>query len=277
MSKVWFVTGSSRGLGMQIARTLLEAGEDVIATARRESAIVDALGKRENLLPLSLDVTDESAAIAAAQEAIARFGGIDVLINNAGYGHFGPFEEATAQEVDNQFRVNLFGAMNVTRAILPAMRSWRSGRIFNITSIAGITGFPMCSLYCASKFAMEGWSDSLAMELQPLGIQVTAVAPGFFRTEFLAAESVQYIQPRHPEYVEGMTANRNWLDEQHQKQLGDPVKLAQVLMRLADQDIQPPHLIAGSDALQRMEARIKRDADALAEWRHLSESTDFPS
>jgi len=275
MSKVWFVTGSSRGLGLQIVGTLLEAGENVVATARRESAIVDVLGKRENLVPLPLDVTDESAAVAAVQGAIARFGRIDVLVNNAGYGHFGPFEEATAVEADNQFRVNLFGAMNVTRAVLPAMRSRRSGRIFNITSVAGITGFPMCSLYCGSKFAMEGWSESLAMELKPLGIQVTAVAPGFFRTEFLAAESVHYIEPRNPEYMDGMRATRNWLDEQHQKQIGDPVRLARVLMRLADQEVQPPHLLAGSDALQRMEARTKRDTDALEEWRHFSESTDF--
>jgi nucleoside-diphosphate-sugar epimerase len=156
MSNVWFVTGSSRGLGLHIARTLLKSGESVVATARNETAVTDALGTSERLLALPLDVTEESAATEAARATVERFGRIDVLVNNAGYGHFGPFEDASAHAVEDQFQMNFFGAMHVTRAILPYLRHQRSGRIFNITSIAGITGFPMCSLYCASS---SPWKD----------------------------------------------------------------------------------------------------------------------
>jgi NAD(P)-dependent dehydrogenase (short-subunit alcohol dehydrogenase family) len=277
MSKIWMITGSSRGLGLQIARTALEAGETVVATARRAATVTAALGDSERLLALPLDVTDASAASAAVNAAVERFGRIDVLVNNAGYGHFGPFEEATEQDVEEQFRVNIFGAMHVTRAVLPHMRSLRSGRIFNISSVAGIAGFSMSSLYCGSKFAMEGWSESLTMELEPLGIQVTAVEPGFFRTEFLAEESVRYIEARHPEYREGMAGMQTWLNGQHGKQGGDPARLAQVLLDLTRKKQQPMHLLMGGDAVVRMTDRIKRDSESTAEWQSVSESTDFPS
>jgi short-subunit dehydrogenase len=193
-------------------------------------------------------------------EPLQFFHAIHVLVNNAGYGHFGPFEEASEQIIEEQFRVNLFGAMRVTRAILPYMRQQYSGRIFNISSIAGLTGFSMCSLYCGSKFAMKGWSESLTIELEHLGIQVTSVEPGFFRTDFLAEESVRYIEPRHEEYREGMAGVQAWLDNKHKKQEGDPARLAKVLLDLAHQERQPMHLLMGSDAVVRMKDRIKRDA-----------------
>jgi NAD(P)-dependent dehydrogenase (short-subunit alcohol dehydrogenase family) len=276
MSKVWFVTGSSRGLGLHIASTLLNAGEIVVATARKPEAVIAALGESEGLLALPLDVTDEDAPRCAATMAVDRFGRIDVLVNNAGYGHFGPFEEATAEAVADQFQVNLFGAMHVTGAVLPHMRRQGSGRIFNISSIAGISGFPMCSLYCASKFAMEGWSESIAMELAPLGIQVTAIEPGFFRTDFLAQESVRYTEPTHEEYRRGMADLQAWLNGQHKQQVGDPVRLAQVLMDLAKSERQPKHLLLGSDAVQRWYDKIQRDSVETAQWKATSESTDFP-
>jgi NAD(P)-dependent dehydrogenase (short-subunit alcohol dehydrogenase family) len=276
MSKVWMITGSSRGLGLEIARSALEAGELVAATARRAEAVTAALGRSERLLVLDLDVTDRAAASGAVERTVERFGAIDVLVNNAGFGLFGPFEEASEEDVEEQFAVNLSGAMRVTRAVLPHMRRQRSGRIFNISSIAGLTGFPMCSLYTGSKFAMEGWSESLTMELEPLGIQVTAVEPGFFRTDFLAAESVRYIEPRNEEYREAMRGARAWLDGQHGQQVGDPARLARVLLDLAGRDRQPMRLAVGTDAVMRMKERIRRDGEAVAEWQSVSESTDFP-
>ena len=270
------IPGSSRGLGFEIARTALEAGETVVATARRAANITAALGNSDRLLPLALDVTEVSAASTAVNAAMERFGRIDVLVNNAGYGHFGPFEEASEQDIEQQFRVNLFGAMWVTRAVLPHMRLQRSGRIFNISSIAGIVGFFMCSLYCASKFAMEGWSESLAMEVAPLGIQVTAVAPGFFRTDFLTEESVRYIETKHADYREAAAGMQAYFGGRHQQQEGDPARLAQVLVDLTRAEKQPVHLVVGSDAVVRMKDKIQRDTESVAEWQSVSESTDFP-
>lgn len=277
MSKVWMITGSSRGLGLEIARMALEAGQSVIATARKAEAVTAVLGEPERLLALPLDVKDAAAVTAAVDAAVQRFGRIDVLVNNAGYGHFGPFEESSEQAIEEQFAVNLFGAMRVTKAVLPHMRKQRSGRIFNISSIAGIAGFGMCSLYCSSKFAMEGWSESSTMELEPLGIQVTAVEPGFFRTDFLAENSVRYVEAQNAEYSEGMVGLQSWLDGQHKQQAGDPARLAKVLIDLAGRERQPMHLLMGSDALIRMKDRIKRDTEAMAEWQRVSESTDFPA
>lgn len=275
MSKVWFVTGSSRGLGLEIARAALTAGHKVVATARNAAAVTSALGEQPNLLALHLDVTKPSEAEAAVSAALAEFGAIDVLVNNAGYGHFGPFEEAGPDDIATQFDVNLFGAMHVTRAVLPEMRRNKSGRIFNISSIAGLQGFPMSSLYCSSKFAMAGWSESLSMELEPLGIQVTCVEPGFFRTEFLGGSSVQYINAELPEYENGVKQLREWLDGKHQAQEGDPKKLAAALVQLVADGKQPVNLLMGSDAVQRMHDRIARDTAQTYAWKSLSTSTDF--
>lgn len=275
MSKVWFVTGSSRGLGLEIVEAALTAGQKVVATARDSSAVTKVLGLSENLLALDLDVTKAADAASAVTATIATFGTIDVLVNNAGYGHFGPFEEASAEDVAKQFEVNLFGAMHVTRAILPVMRSKRSGRVFNISSIAGLQGFGMSSLYCSSKFALAGWSESLSMELEALGIQVTCVAPGFFRTEFLGGRSVQYLEAKLPEYQGGVKQMREWLDGKHLNQEGDPKKLAAALLQLVASEKQPVHLLMGSDAVQRMQDRIERDTTETEQWKSLSISTDF--
>jgi len=275
MSKVWFVTGSSRGLGLDIAKAALAAGQKVVATARGASAVTKVLGEQENLLVLNLDVTKPADAEAAVKAAISKFGTVDVLVNNAGYGHFGPFEEASAKDVVAQFDVNLFGAMHVTHAVLPEMRRKKSGRVFNISSIAGLQGFSMSSLYCSSKFAMAGWSESLSMELEPLGIQVTCVEPGFFRTEFLGGSSVQYVDAKLPEYEGGVKQLREWLDEKHQTQEGDPKKLAAALLHLVAVEKQPVHLLMGSDAVQRMNDRIARDTAETQQWKSVSVSTDF--
>lgn len=275
MSKVWFITGSSRGLGFDIAKVALDGGEKVVATARDSSTVTKALGEHENLLALKLDVTKPADAAAAVKAALAKFGTIDVLVNNAGYGHFGPFEEASEVDVAKQFDVNLFGSMHVIRNILPEMRRKRAGRIFNISSIAGLQGFGMSSLYCSSKFAMAGWSESLSMELEPLGIQVTCVEPGFFRTEFLGGNSAQYVDAKLPEYEGGVKQLHEWLDGKHQTQEGDPKKLAAVLLRLVAAEKQPWHLLMGSDAVQRMQNRIARDTAETEQWKSVSISTDF--
>lgn len=275
MSKVWFITGSSRGLGLEIVKAALAAGHRAVATARNASAVTMLLGAQVNLLALNLDVTRPTDAEAAVKAALGRFGTVDVLVNNAGYGHFGPFEEASAEDVAKQFDVNLFGSMHVTRAVLPEMRRKKSGRVFNISSIAGLQGFGMSSLYCSSKFAMAGWSESLSMELEPLGIQVTCVEPGFFRTEFLDGRSVRYVDAKLPEYEGGVKQLREWLDGKHQTQEGDPKKLAEALLQLAAAEKQPQHLLMGSDAVQRMHDRIARDTRATREWKSVSESTDF--
>jgi NAD(P)-dependent dehydrogenase (short-subunit alcohol dehydrogenase family) len=275
MSKVWFVTGSSRGLGLDITKAALTAGQKVVATARDASAVKKAFGEREDLLALNLDVTKPADAEAAVKAAIAKFEMVDVLVNNAGYGHFGPFEEASVEDVTKQFDVNLFGAMHVTRAVLPGMRGRKTGRVFNISSIAGLQGFGMSSLYCSSKFALAGWSESLSMELEPLGIQVTCVEPGFFRTEFLGGSSVQYVDAKLPEYEGGVKQMREWLDGKHQTQEGDPKKLAEALLRLVLAEKQPAHLLMGSDAVQRMHDRIARDTAETQQWKSVSVSTDF--
>jgi len=275
MSKVWFITGSSRGLGVDIAKVALGAGQKVVATARNSNAVTKALGEHENLLVLKLDVTKPEDSTAAVKTALGKFGTIDVLVNNAGYGHFGPFEEANAEDVTRQFDVNLFGSMHVTRAVLPVMRDKRAGRIFNISSIAGLQGFGLSSLYCSSKFALSGWSESLSMELEPLGIQVTCVEPGFFRTEFLGGNSAQYVDTKLPEYEAGVKQLREWLDGKHQTQEGDPRKLAKALLQLAVAEKQPWHLLMGSDAVQRMQDRIARDTAETEQWKSLSVSTDF--
>ena len=275
MSKVWFVTGSSRGLGLDIAKAALAAGQKVVATARDCSAVKKALGEQDNLLAVNLDVTKPADAESAVEAALVKYGTVDVLVNNAGYGHFGPFEEATAEDVAKQFDVNLFGSMHVTRAVLPQMRSNKSGRIFNISSVAGLQGFGMSSLYCSSKFALSGWSESLSMELEPTGIQVTCVEPGFFRTEFLGGSSVQYVKAKLPEYEGGVKQLHEWLDGKHQTQEGDPKKLAAALLQLVAAEKQPTHLLMGSDAVQRMHDRIARDTAETQEWKSLSVSTDY--
>ncbi|SEB89505.1 SDR family NAD(P)-dependent oxidoreductase [Terriglobus roseus] len=276
MSKVWMITGASRGLGLEIAKAALAAGDQVIAGARDAAKIASALGTQEHLLGVALDVTAPAQATAAVAAGIERFGRIDLLVNNAGYGHFGPFEQASADDVEAQYRVNVFGAMHVTRAVLPGMREQKSGRIFNISSIAGLKGGPMASLYCSSKFALEGWSESLAGELQPLGIQVTAVEPGFFRTEFLEPGSVRYTADELPEYGPGLEQMQAWLNGKSLQQEGDPAKLAKVLVDLAGRAEQPLHLLMGSDAIAWMEDRLQRDAKNVEEWRSVSVSTDFP-
>ncbi|WP_347346788.1 SDR family oxidoreductase, partial [Microbacterium sp.] len=188
-STVWFITGAARGMGADIARAALHAGHRVVATARDTVDVTKTLGAREDLLEVPLDVTNTDAARQAVDAAVDRFGRIDVLVNNAGNFYAGFFETLSPEQFDKQMQTNFYGSLNVTRAVLPTMRRQRSGRVITISSTAGVAGVDFCSAYCASKFALEGWMETLALDLEPFGIQTTIVEPGSFRTELLVEGS----------------------------------------------------------------------------------------
>lgn len=275
MSKTWFITGSARGIGAEIAKAALAAGDTVVATGRnleQLQKVYAAYGDR--VLPLVLDVGDEMKAIAAVDVAVARFGRIDVLVNNAGYGQLGLFEEIDHAAIERQFATNVYGTYHVTRAALPAMRRQRSGHIMNLSSIGGLVGYPGASIYCAAKFAVEGFSESLAPELAPFGIHVTIVEPGFFRTDFLDGSSVRYGTRAIGDYgTFGADIQASYNDHSHQ-QAGDPAKLGKALVGLANQDNPPLRYLAGSDAVDVATARLARHGAEIAKWRDLSISTD---
>jgi len=275
MSKIWFVTGATRGLGAEIAKAALAAGDRVVVTGRRREALEATFGPNgDALLSLSLDVTREADVQAAVEAALARFGRIDVLVNNAGYGNLGLFEETTDAEARAQYDTNVFGLYNVTRAVLPAMRGQRSGRIFNISSVGGLVGGESGSLYCATKFAVEGFSESIAKEVAPFGIHVTIVEPGFFRTDFLDANSVRYGSRRIEDYAEVSARMKAFWDARNHAQAGDPAKLGRVLVDLANRVDPPLRFAAGSDAVAMISDKIASLRAELDAWSDLSVTTD---
>ncbi len=276
MSKTWFITGAGRGLGADIATAALKAGDRVVATGRQRSAVSDRLGQdNANLLALDLDVSDAAQARAAVAAALARFGAIDVLVNNAGYGHLGYFEETTAADVEAQYATNVFGLFNVTRAALPAMRAARRGHIFNLSSVAGFRGIETGSLYCSSKFAVEGFSESLAAELAPFGIHVTIVEPGPFRTDFLTPESIRFVAHEVADYAERRDAMRASFEQRNGKQPGDPILLAEAVVKLAAEAQPPLRFTAGAIAVNGLAAKLAAMQAELERWRAPGLATDF--
>lgn len=273
--KVWFITGASRGFGALIALKALEQGDAVVATARNPKALTDRIGECANLLPVALDVTNEAQAIAAAQAAVDRFGRIDVLLNNAGFGLMGAVEESTAAEVEAVYRTNVFGLLTVTRAVLPHMRRARSGRILNISSIGGYRGAAGFGVYSSTKFAVEGLSEALHDELAPLGIHVTVVEPGYFRTDFLDASSLSVSPAIIADYEDTAGRVRTVAAELSHNQPGDRNKLAGVLVAFTDAANPPVRLPLGSDTVAAIEEKHRKDAAILNEWRAVSVSTDF--
>ncbi|EWY39958.1 short-chain dehydrogenase [Skermanella stibiiresistens SB22] len=273
--KVWFITGASRGLGALVARKALEQGDAVVATARDPKAVTDRFGEHPNLLAVALDVTDEAQANAAAEAAVNRFGRIDVLLNNAGFGLMGAVEEATAAEVETVYRTNVFGLLTVTRAVLPHMRRARSGRILNISSIGGYRGAAGFGVYSSTKFAVEGLSEALHDELAPLSIHVTVVEPGYFRTDFLDASSLSVSPTIIADYAETAGRVRAVAAELSHNQPGDPNRLAEVLVAFVDAPHPPVRLPLGSDTVAAIEDKHRRDSAILDEWRAVSASTDF--
>ena len=278
MSKTWFITGASRGLGADIAAAALKAGDNVVATGRQRAAVSDKLGPdSDRLLSLSLDVSDAAQARAAVAAALERFGAIDVLVNNAGYGHLGYFEETTDADIAAQYATNVFGVFNVTRAALPAMRAARKGHVFNLSSVAGYRGIETGSLYCSSKFAVEGFSESLADELAPFGIHVTIVEPGPFRTDFLTPESLRFVAQPVADYDERRTAMRDSFEQRNGKQPGDPALLAEALVELANASKPPLRFTAGAMAVNGLDAKLAAMKAELDAWRALGVSTDYPA
>jgi Short-chain dehydrogenases of various substrate specificities len=273
--KTWFITGASRGFGGLVAERALAAGDNVVATARNRTAIIERFGNHPRLLTLELDVTSEVQAFSAADAAITRFGRIDVLLNNAGYGLISAVEEATGEEVERIYRTNVFGLLAVTRAILPQMRAQRNGRILNISSIGGYRSAAGFGVYCSTKFAVEGLSEALHAELAPLGIHVTVVEPGYFRTDFLDSTSLSVSRAQIPDYDSTAGMVRRAASDLNHAQPGDPQLLAKVLVEFADAPDPPVRLPLGSDTIAAIEAKHASDAAILAQWRNVSSSTDF--
>jgi len=270
--KVWFITGSSRGLGVDIAKAALAAGHAVVATGRDPAKVSAAIGVRDDLLSLKLDVTRPEDAQAAVAAALEKFGRIDVLVNNAGNFYAGFFEELSPDQVRHQIETLLFGPMNLVRAALPTMRKQRSGLLLTISSTAGIAGGLFCTAYAAAKFGVEGWMESLAPEIAPFGIHTMLVEPGFFRTELLTNDSTTFAPPSIDDYAERTKETVAAWSSMDGKQGGDPAKLADALVQLAALREPPGRFAAGADAVQTFEAKASTLLTQANAHRELSSS-----
>ncbi len=270
--KTWFITGAGRGMGVDFAKAALAAGHNVIATGRDPDTVAQAVGDSDRLLVVKLDVTSGQDADAATRAAVDRFGGIDVLVNNAASFHAGFFEELTPEQMERQLAVSLLGPMNVTRAVLPVMRKQRSGHVVTISSSAGFAGFEYGTAYAASKFGVDGWMESLAPEIEPFGIHATVVNPGFFRTELLTKDSTTYAPASIEAYAARNAAQREFWESMNGRQAGDPAKLAQALLTLADEEQPPFRFIAGADAIAQAEEKLAERQQQIDAFRDLSTS-----
>ncbi|MCU1500368.1 MAG: short-chain dehydrogenase/reductase [Acidimicrobiales bacterium] len=257
MTKTWLITGAGRGMGVEFARAALAAGHNVVATGRDPDTVRAAVGEHENLLVTALDVTDPHSAEDAVAAAIERFGRIEVLVNNAGSFLAGFFEELTTAQVRAQIETNLFGPMTITRAVLPVMRRQHSGLVISISSGAGVVGSPSGSAYAASKFAVEGWMESLTGEVQPFGIGTMIVEPGFFRTELLTPESTTFGELSIADYDEARAGINAFWTSMNGTQAGDPAKLARALVELADSAEPPLRWVAGEDVVEAVEDKAR--------------------
>ena len=273
--RVRLITGASRGLGVDVAKAVLAAGHTAVATGRDAAKVAAAVGAHENLLPIQLDVTRPRDAQAAVEATVAKFGRIDVLVNNAGNFFAGFFEELSPEQVRDQIETLLFGPMNLTRAVLPVMRRQRSGLVLTISSTAGIAGQMFCTAYAAAKFGIEGWMESLAPEIAPFGIRTMLVEPGFFRTELLSSDSTTYAQPTIDDYAERTTEIVAAWKQMDGKQGGDPAKLAEVLVKLVALKEPPTRFAAGADAVQTIEAKARTLIAQAEAHRELSSSLAY--
>ncbi|MGW0082235.1 oxidoreductase [Streptomyces sp. NPDC003393] len=274
--QVWFITGASRGFGLEIARKALEGGDAVVATARDPEAVRRALPDvGDRLLAVGVDVTEETQVEAAAEAAVQRFGRIDVLVNNAGRGLLGAVEEASADEVRSVFDTNVFGMLSVCRAVLPVLRRQRSGRVINISSVGGFAAGVGWGIYAGTKFAVEGISEAMRAELLPLGIHTTVVEPGVSRTDFLDSSSLHHTRRAIEDYAESAARARDWADQTNHAQPGDPVKAAAAIVEVARAEKPPLRLQLGADCVARVEAKLASVADELAQWRELALSTGY--
>ena len=273
--QVWLVTGAGRGMGVDIAQAALAAGHLVVATGRNPERVAQAVGESANLLTVGLDITDPADALAAVRAAVARFGRVDVLVNNAGNFVAGFFEEISPDDFRAQIETNLFGPLNVTRAVLPVMRKQRSGLVVTISSTAGLAGGEFVSAYAASKFALEGWMESLTPEVAPFGIRTMLVEPGFFRTELLTQESTSYAEPSIGDYAERTRQTVTAWNGMNGLQGGDPAKLAGALVHLAGHAEPPARWAAGRDAVGVFEQKAQTLLAQADAHRDLSSSLAF--
>lgn len=278
-TKVWFVTGASQGLGLTLVKELLQQGYKVAATSRSLDVLIKELGDPSgNFLPLQVDLGNEESIRQAVAKTISQLGSIDVLVNNAGYGHLGTLEELSDSEARQNFDVNVFGLLNVLRNILPHFRAQRSGHVFNISSIGGyMAGFPGWGIYCATKFAVSGLTEALAAEVGSMGIKVTLVYPGYFRTNFLTKNSLKV--PANPitEYEEARRSQDMHQNEINGNQSNDPQKAAEVLIRVSEQEQAPLHLFLGEDALGMARQKIEQVQTEISNWQELTLSTAYAS
>jgi NAD(P)-dependent dehydrogenase (short-subunit alcohol dehydrogenase family) len=273
--KVWFITGASRGFGLEITRAALAVGDQVVATVRSQPAqLATTLDNNPDLYVVQMDVTQEEQVQAAVKQSINHFGRIDVLVNNAGFGMVSAIEEATDAEARKQYDTNVFGLLNVTRAVLPYLRQQKSGRVINISSLFGYDAIPGWGLYGSTKFAVEGISKGLAAELAPLGIHVTVVAPGLFSTDFLSTESYTAAKTIIDDYQATVGPMRSGADGLHGHQSGDPKKFAAVMIQLANIERPPLHLPVGNDTIAMYRNNAAKMAQDIEAWLPVATSTD---
>ncbi|WOE33947.1 SDR family oxidoreductase [Acinetobacter baumannii] len=276
MKRIWFVTGTTRGMGVEIVKAAVQQGDFVVATGRSLKQLRDHYAQlpSDSIELVELDISDEKQVKVAVEIAIKRFGRIDILVNNAGYPLLGRFEEATAEQIQRQFATNVFGTAHVLRAVLPHMRKQRSGYVINTSSIAGVKAVPNATFYSASKFAVEAITLALAEEVAPFGIKVTAIEPGFFRTEFLSDQSADYGSVEITDYPSENNA-RSTFGAADGTQQGSPAKLAQVVMQVADMENPPKQLLIGNDAIEFVMPTLTGHLDEIKQYEALTRSTDY--
>ena len=274
-SKVWIITGAARGFGLAITKAVLASGDTVIATVRSEPEKLQAEISHPNLHVAILEVSNEAQAQQVAADTVTRFGRIDVLVNNAGYGLLSAVEEATDEEVKRNYETNVFGLLKVTRAVLPHMRRQRSGHVINFSAVAGLRGYLGWGLYGSTKFAVEGITETMAQELAPLGIHASVVEPGFFRTNFLDHSSLNQASRVIDDYAETVGKMREFATQVNHKQPGDPVKLAKAIVRLAASSKPPVHLPLGNDTLAAYRAKQAAFAKEIDDWHDVITGTDY--
>lgn len=274
-SKVWLITGASRGMGKDFTHAALDSGDKVVATARNAEKLDQVFEDTDNLLKISLDVTSPDSITVALEKIIAKFGRIDILLNSAGNFYGGYFEELSPEQIRAQFETNVFGTMNLTRQVLPIMRKQKSGHIITLSSSAGLKGFEFNSAYSASKFALEGWMEALVPELAPFNIKFTIVEPGFFRSEFLTKNSTKFGDIEIADYSERRKNYQNFFIDQNGKQPSNPQKLAEALVKIGHEDNPPLHFLAGQDAIDAAEDKIKKLQADIESYRNISTDMKF--
>ena len=275
-SPVWFITGCSSGFGHALATMVLARGFRAVVTARDKAHVADLVRTADDrALALDLDVTDAAQITAAVKAAEARFGAIDVLVNNAGYGYLASVEEGEDAQIRAQFETNVFGLFAMTRAVLPGMRARRRGHVINISSVAGFVGFPGSGYYAASKHAVEGWSDALAAEGQPLGIKVTCIEPGPFRTDW-AGRSMKQTPNRITDYAATAGVRLTGTTHKSGSQAGDPARAASAMIDIVESANPPRHLVLGAFGIDAVESALRKTLAGVEAWREAGLATDFP-